>query len=1024
MKFRSTAQFVATLALGALLAVNAPSARAAVQTYEMTVAPDAESPAMTKVEDGFGDSAAGDLGPPLNAGLQGDGAARFVDTGDNGFDGYYINGIGSTYTIDMKVKANQTVLPSSGNDVRSMGFHDGGTDGADQRGLRIEPGALTLVNGSGPVSGGTASVDLTTCHRIRIVIDAGQVTIYDLENDLDAGAGFNWAVLAGPVSLGGSGAGFGVAGADTTGGAVHINSFASTTTTRSDFNLDWLRIDTNTNRGATTDIIPGAAETTPASCLPPACITTVTPNTTQTRTGFEFGITPTPADVVYTLNNTGQSTVTYTVSEVDAVGAALDYNWLSLTSGSTVSPGGNHAVNASIDTTSLAAGSQTGYIKWSDGCPAAAACMTEPFTYTNSGLVGNDGWTGSAQAGDIDVLSNEIKISADNGGDASDVNAIRNVSCSPDGDGVISVKFKARLGSGSDFIWDIQAFDASNAGGNLMAWIRGRGDLVRARTPLSGSFGDFSLVAGFTEIEMRIHTASDKTQFFAGGSSTPFATLDYSPGGNSVGSVRLVRLPRDDTVGTHVFLDDLSVSVLEQHVRRIDLQVIGGAIQVDAPALLSVGPCNGANTTQHTFTVRNIGAYDWTSYYAVDDFANPWITLSPNVGNPGGAVPRGETRTITATVNWSQVAGNDTARIRFHGLFTDHNSTPNVDISTAPTLGANTNALNVFDPAALVKLVYQPQLGQVPSTANSAGGTNKFALYDGSSDQGAAVVSDLQASDGFAYRINDQTGAPPLAMTKWRAVDQFTNTIGTIIPDVGGTMVARVKTISTVSTRSANLMLLSSTIGAAYHWGGADGIAREVERGVDYSVTGDANYHTIRLTSQLRYGSYSSITTGVIGSANVVKLYLDETLLVPAIDPASNSNSGFDGLGFGTGSSSGAQDIYFDWVEGTNSGAFGPGEEVACIGSLIPPSICDLPRVDRDNDDDVDLDDFAEFQICYTGSLVSPPPLPPQCQCFDDGDSDIDVADFNYFMKCTPGGFNSRAEGATIKWVSTVDCPN
>src|SRR4051812_37248725 len=124
MKFAKTSQFVATSVFGALvvsLTLPASSVKAAIYTFEMTVAPDSEPQPMTKIEDGFGDSGAGDFGPPLNAGLQGNGTARLVDSGGNGLDGYEINQLGggiSTFTVDMYVRANNTVLPSGGNDIR------------------------------------------------------------------------------------------------------------------------------------------------------------------------------------------------------------------------------------------------------------------------------------------------------------------------------------------------------------------------------------------------------------------------------------------------------------------------------------------------------------------------------------------------------------------------------------------------------------------------------------------------------------------------------------------------------------------------------------------------------------------------------------------------------------------------------------------------------------------------------------------------------------------------------------------
>jgi hypothetical protein len=51
---------------------------------------------------------------------------------------------------------------------------------------------------------------------------------------------------------------------------------------------------------------------------------------------------------------------------------------------------------------------------------------------------------------------------------------------------------------------------------------------------------------------------------------------------------------------------------------------------------------------------------------------------------------------------------------------------------------------------------------------------------------------------------------------------------------------------------------------------------------------------------------------------------------------------------------------------------------------------------DFDGDGDVDLVDFGEFQLCFTGPGVS---LDPGCECGDfDGDNDLDLADFGSFQ--------------------------
>jgi hypothetical protein len=67
---------------------------------------------------------------------------------------------------------------------------------------------------------------------------------------------------------------------------------------------------------------------------------------------------------------------------------------------------------------------------------------------------------------------------------------------------------------------------------------------------------------------------------------------------------------------------------------------------------------------------------------------------------------------------------------------------------------------------------------------------------------------------------------------------------------------------------------------------------------------------------------------------------------------------------------------------------------------------CNDPRFDADGDGDVDLNDFAEFERCYTGNGGSPqaPLYPPSCECFDWGglikNGNINNEDFGAFQFC------------------------
>ncbi|GMU21910.1 MAG: hypothetical protein AMXMBFR13_19980 [Phycisphaerae bacterium] len=86
---------------------------------------------------------------------------------------------------------------------------------------------------------------------------------------------------------------------------------------------------------------------------------------------------------------------------------------------------------------------------------------------------------------------------------------------------------------------------------------------------------------------------------------------------------------------------------------------------------------------------------------------------------------------------------------------------------------------------------------------------------------------------------------------------------------------------------------------------------------------------------------------------------------------------------------------------------------------------CNRPFADADNDHDVDQEDFAIFQICYTGSIpVNSPMLsdPTYCACFDRpeggdiGDGDIDQTDLAEFEKCATGPAITFLPGDVTTW--------
>ncbi len=261
-----------------------------ILAYEMDVAPDDASlgtAAMTKVGGGFGDPAVDfDAGPQItgapagSAGLQGDGTARFIDSGNYARAGFYKTGLGNVFTVDMRVMANWSIGGNTitggangASGMRSMAITNGNAEGVLNSGpgveIRLSSPAnrgiqLAGWNGSAEVKSSPTWVNtnptLAGFHNVRFSMNNTTLTIYDLENDADPGPGVNYAVFlttdmaaAGIQDAGADAAISGTAG----GGGFQINSMEATGTRTgwTDFSLDWLRISTGTALGATDPVI-------------------------------------------------------------------------------------------------------------------------------------------------------------------------------------------------------------------------------------------------------------------------------------------------------------------------------------------------------------------------------------------------------------------------------------------------------------------------------------------------------------------------------------------------------------------------------------------------------------------------------------------------------------------------------------------------------------------------------------------------------------------------------------------------
>jgi len=386
-----------------------------------------------------------------------------------------------------------------------------------------------------------------------------------------------------------------------------------------------------------------------------------------------------------------------------------------------------------------------------------------------------------------------------------------------------------------------------------------------------------------------------------------------------------------------------------------------------APVVYTV--TNTSNVDSLTYTVAEVDA-------AGDPYDYAWLSLD----TAGSTVETGESDTVTASIDTSGLTPETyVAYLKF-----------------AQAAFEETRRINLTVTASgFVQIV--EYFGVVnPTDANSGGPGITFASRAGVL-QGKLVTSGSVAEgsdNGSVWYIQDTSDAK----TKLSSVPATE-----IHPRVGATALARVKVLSP-STGSdwqlnSTVLIVDGELTVAGLYGGTDAYVREVRRSQQVALpAGDADWHIMRLTA-----------IGTNDTNRVVTIYLDENA-EPALQIVGAGAGGEgefwgDCFGFGTGSTVGTMEIAFDWVIGTNAGAFPPGAEQAVLGRSLVPRFCPLPFADADEDGDVDQEDFARFQLCVNTGLFEPPELlPEECRCFDrNKDKTIDTFDVAKFAACVSG---------------------
>lgn len=431
------------------------------------------------------------------------------------------------------------------------------------------------------------------------------------------------------------------------------------------------------------------------------------------------------------------------------------------------------------------------------------------------------------------------------------------------------------------------------------------------------------------------------------------------------------------------------------HLRQIDLTVIACEWTVDSCNQVRIYNLEypDAPVEPVTYRISNTGLHPFNfSVNKTGSSCFEWLTLD----TAGDTIQPGGYADVTASIHPEALAGHTTDDSYACNLvFTDDCSAQSISRNVRIRyLGIGDTQVFAYDGTT------------DPENDDSAGEGFRFRVAEGVTAGG--VEPDGDAENGYAWRIVDPAGQKTkYEAVRWRQDNQEWDNLD-IYSEAGATILARLRVRSwgpndNEDRRDGGLYLWEEdSISATLHWGGAtDGVLMDRSRdGQRVTLTPTDDYVIVRMTSIGREGDDWDCS-------RIVRLYMNENP-VPVLEILSageESNTDKEGFGFGAGSTDGTYDIAFDWVAGTNAGAFGPGEELAVLGRSLIPKLCPAVFADADEDGDVDQDDFGEFQACFTGANDPNSQFSrPDCGCFDqDRDDDVDEDDYGAFQQCASG---------------------
>lgn len=428
-----------------------------------------------------------------------------------------------------------------------------------------------------------------------------------------------------------------------------------------------------------------------------------------------------------------------------------------------------------------------------------------------------------------------------------------------------------------------------------------------------------------------------------------------------------------------------------EHIRRIDLAVYGCRWNVDSCSqerAYSLGyPANLPENV--VYRISNTGSYpmDYTITKTGDSSCFEWLQLTQTAGT----INAGQYVDIVCSIDVAQMVG--------HATDDDYTCTLTFSDNCSPQVVTRDVRLRYLAATDNQVFLYQGDID--PDTDDSAGPGCKFV--PDRSDPNGSVETDFQATNGKVWRMVDSNGT----IDSWYRAQYYKDGSAwdnmDIFGEMGQTMVARmrVRSSSTADRKPFLGIAEKHSSSALLHWGGPDGVIDETKRGVlEQTGVGSDGFFIFWIATK------GSQDTAGWDCGRVVNLYMmNDSLQIlwqkEMVLPSAKSES-YEGFFFGDTSASGTMDVSYDWISGTNAGAFAPGEEVAVLGQSLIPAGCAVPWPDADEDDDVDMDDFAMLQRCF--SPVNDPIDQTECRCFDrGGDGHVDENDVEAFVACATG---------------------